>query len=82
MSDRAAVRAEWSDGDYPSVGERLLPAAEALLERLGPLDGADLLDVATGTGNVALAAARAGARVVGVDLTTELLERGAAAGAQ
>ena len=60
MSDRAAVRAEWSDGDYPSVGERLRPAAEALLGPAAPLDGAELLDVATGTGNVALAAARPG----------------------
>jgi SAM-dependent methyltransferase len=74
MSDRAAVRAEWAAGDYPSVGERLRPAAEALVAALSPLAGLELLDVATGTGNVALAAARAGARVVGVDLTPELLE--------
>jgi SAM-dependent methyltransferase len=74
MSDAAAVRAEWAAGDYPAVGKRLAPAAEALVAELGPLHGAELLDVATGTGNVALAAARAGARAVGVDLTPELLE--------
>jgi ubiquinone/menaquinone biosynthesis C-methylase UbiE len=75
MSDAQAVRAEWSDGDYPSVGERLLPASEALLHALGPVDGVELLDVATGTGNFALLAAQAGAdHVVGVDLTPELLE--------
>ncbi len=74
MSDADAVRAEWSDGDYPSVAEHLRPASDALLRALGPLDGVELLDVATGTGNLALAAARAGAdRVVGVDLTPELL---------
>jgi SAM-dependent methyltransferase len=74
MSDPQAVRAEWSDGDYPAVGARLRPASEALLHALGPLDGVELLDVATGTGNVALLAAQAGAgHVVGVDLTPELL---------
>lgn len=75
MSDPDAVRAEWSDGDYPSVAQRLRPASETLLQALGPLAGVELLDVATGTGNVALAAARAGAdHVVGVDLTPELLD--------
>src|SRR4051812_19685640 len=74
MSDAEAVRAEWTDGDYPSVAQHLRPASEALLHALGSLDGVELLDVATGTGNLALAAARAGAdHVVGVDLTPELL---------
>jgi len=74
MSDAQAVRAEWSDGDYPSVAEHLRPASTALLHALGPVDGVELLDVATGTGNLALLAAEAGAdHVVGVDLTPELL---------
>jgi SAM-dependent methyltransferase len=79
MSDAQAVRAEWSDTDYPALALRLQPAADALLSALAPIGGAELLDVATGTGNVALAAARAGASpVVGVDLTPELLEVGRA----
>jgi SAM-dependent methyltransferase len=74
MSDAQAVRAVWSDGDYPSVAQHLRPASEALLHALGPVAGVELLDVATGTGNFALLAARAGAEhVVGVDLTPELL---------
>jgi len=75
MSDAQAVRAEWSDGDYPAVAQQLRPASEAIVHALGPLDGVELLDVATGTGNLALLAAQAGAdHVVGVDLTPELLE--------
>ena len=45
-----------------------------LLNRLAIAPGQDVLDVATGTGNVALRAAAAGARVVGLDLTPELFE--------
>jgi ubiquinone/menaquinone biosynthesis C-methylase UbiE len=52
------------------VGERIVRRAA-----VGPAD--DVLDVACGTGNAALRAAQAGARVVGVDLTPELLEEGA-----
>jgi SAM-dependent methyltransferase len=77
MSDAEAVRAEWADGDYPAVAVHLRPASEALVQALGPLDGVELLDVATGTGNLALTAARAGAgHVVGLDLTPELLAVG------
>ena len=43
-----------------------------LLDRIGVRPGEDVLDVATGTGNVALRAAAAGANVVGLDLTPEL----------
>ena len=39
-----------------------------------------MLDVAAGTGNASIPAARRGAHVVASDLTPELLEAGAAAG--
>jgi SAM-dependent methyltransferase len=73
MSDREAVRSEWSAGDYAAIGQRLAPAATALVEAAGVQAGMEVLDVATGTGNAALAAAARGARVVGVDLTEELI---------
>src|SRR5882672_9772883 len=50
------------------------PAAE-LVRRAGPRAGQRVLDVACGTGVVAVTAARSGARVTGLDLTPELLER-------
>src|SRR6476661_3695866 len=50
------------------------PAAE-LVRRAGIRAGQRVLDVGCGTGVVAVTAARAGARVTGLDLTPELLER-------
>lgn len=76
---RAAQRALWgSAGDYAVVAPHLEPAADALVERLAPSPGAEVLDVAAGTGNVALALARAGTRVSALDLTPALLEQGRA----
>ena len=66
-------RATWAAGDYSAVAEHIdaVPPRD-LLNRLAIAPGDDVLDVATGTGNVALRAAAAGARVVGLDLTPEL----------
>jgi SAM-dependent methyltransferase len=68
-------RVTWAAGDYPAVAERIdeVPPRD-LLERIRIKPGEDVLDVATGTGNVALRAAAAGANVVGLDLTPELFE--------
>lgn len=73
-------RAIWASGDYAAVAETIAGALpSALLAELPPLSGADVLDVATGTGNLALRAAAAGARhTVGLDLVPELLEIAAA----
>jgi SAM-dependent methyltransferase len=65
----------WAGGDYRLVAERLTPIHEQLVARLEPRAGERWLDVATGTGAVAIRAARAGAEVVGVDITPALLEQ-------
>ena len=65
----------WAGGKYELVGERLTPIHEQLVARLEPRVGERWLDVATGTGAIAIRAARAGAEVVGVDIAPELLER-------
>jgi len=69
-----AHRAVWAAGDYAAVAEHIeaIPPLD-LLDRLDVQPGQDVLDVATGTGNVALRAAARGARVVGLDLVPELL---------
>src|SRR5262249_30679276 len=72
--------------DYPAIAQHIAagPVSDALAAaHVGP--GTRLLDVATGSGNVALAAADQRARVVGLDLVPELLDvarsRAVAAGA-
>jgi 2-polyprenyl-3-methyl-5-hydroxy-6-metoxy-1,4-benzoquinol methylase len=57
--------ARWRETRLGAVTERLERAA--VLDLAGPLAGRDVLDVGCGDGAYALAAARAGARVIGVD---------------
>ena len=74
---------DWGDGDYARIAATLEPVAEVLLDAVAPPPGARLLDVACGTGNVALAAAARGALATGVDASPDLvgLARGRAAAA-
>lgn len=81
----------WRRGSYEIVGDWLAPASLSVLDAVdaplaGVLAGQRVLDLATGTGTVAIEAARRGAGVTGVDLTDELLEiarqRASAAGVQ
>jgi len=71
---KQAQRFVWGLGDYPSFARLIDGAASLAVERAGVLAGERVLDVATGTGNAALWAARAGARVTGLDLSPALLE--------
>jgi SAM-dependent methyltransferase len=66
-------RAMWAAGDYPDIAKTIEPVAHDVVDAVGVQAGETLLDVATGSGNAALEAARRGARVTGLDLTPELL---------
>lgn len=68
------TRRTWSLGDYPQVAARQLEIAEELCAAARLAPGERVLDLATATGNVALAAARRGAVATGVDLTPRMLE--------
>jgi ubiquinone/menaquinone biosynthesis C-methylase UbiE len=71
---KVGQRQMWSIGDYPDIARTIAQVAEVVVERVGAGPGDQLLDVATGTGNVAIPAALAGATVTGLDLTPQLLE--------
>jgi ubiquinone/menaquinone biosynthesis C-methylase UbiE len=74
---KARHRAMWASGDYPSMVETfLLPLGPTLVEVCGIGPGMTVLDVAAGTGNASIPAAKAGAQVTASDLTPELLEAG------
>ncbi len=69
----------WSSGDYPQIAARFEPIAADLLAALGAeLAGRRLLDLAAGTGNVALAAATRGAIVTATDITPRMVQLGRA----
>lgn len=74
---KARHRAMWALGDYPSIASDIIAElGTALVDAAGVGPDSHVLDVAAGTGNAAVPAARRGARVVATDLTPELLERG------
>jgi SAM-dependent methyltransferase len=79
-SDLPAVKrrqqAAWSAGDYAVIGTTLSLTGELLCEAVGVRPGQRILDVATGNGNAALAAARRGCDVIGIYYVPELLARG------
>ena len=67
----------WALGDYHRFASELIwEFGPVLVEACGVSSGQRLLDVAAGTGNVAIRAAEAGADVVALDLTPENLEAG------
>ena len=70
-----AHRSMWALGDYSVIGLLTVPAAESLVQSADPHAGERVLDAATGTGNVALVAARRHCDVTGVDFVPALVEQ-------
>jgi SAM-dependent methyltransferase len=66
----------WALGDYASIAPRLQPAADELVAVANVTPGLRVLDVAAGTGNVAVAAAARGARVEACDLSPAMVAGG------
>ena len=69
-------RAGWSMGEYRELSQVLRPAAEALCEACAVSAGQEVLDVAAGDGNFAIACAHEGASVVASDLAPGMVEKG------
>lgn len=68
----------WSSGDYARVGNTLVIMGERLCEAVDLRAGQSVLDIATGSGNTALSAARRFAKVTGIDYVPDLLTQASA----
>ena len=69
----ARARAVWTSGDFLPIARSYAAGAEDFIARLALRSGDKVLDVACGTGNLAIPAARAGARVTGIDIAPNLI---------
>ena len=72
LKERQSVM--WGNGPYQRITETITDIHEAVVERLAPGPGDELLDLACGTGAVAELAAQRGAQVTGADLAPVLIE--------
>ena len=75
---KARQQKTWASGDYAVVAARIVLASELLADAADLKAGWQVLDVACGNGNAALAAARSGTHALGIDYIPELLEGGRA----
>jgi SAM-dependent methyltransferase len=69
------MRAGWMAGDFGQIARYSAPAAEAFVDRLKIPASARVLDVACGTGNLSIPAARQAAQVRGIDIAPNLLDQ-------
>jgi SAM-dependent methyltransferase len=70
-----SVADSWSGASYERIAETFAPIHDSIVDALAIGPGARVLDVACGTGGVALRAARAGADVVGIDISADQLAK-------
>lgn len=73
---KARQQKSWSAGDYAVIGATLIVISEELCEAVDLHAGQSVLDVATGSGNTAIAASRRFCQVTGIDYVPALLEVG------
>lgn len=72
---KSKLRATWSAGDFGYIARTYESGAREFVERLNLGKGTRVLDVACGTGNLSIPAARTGAEVTGIDLVPALIEQ-------
>lgn len=75
------TRAVWTSGDFARIAVGYAGGAAAFVDRLALVRDEPVLDAACGTGNLAIPAARTGAKVTGVDIAPNLVEAARAASA-
>ena len=69
------LRASWMAGDFGQIARLNAEGAEGFITRLNLKPGMKVLDIACGTGNQSIPAARTGAQVTGLDIAPNLLEQ-------
>ena len=69
------MRSTWMAGDFGQIARYAAQGAGEFVDRLHISPGMRALDVACGTGNLAIPAARKGAQVTGVDIAPNLLNQ-------
>jgi len=72
---KSKLRATWTAGDFHQIAKAYSRGAAQFVERLNIQPGNKVLDVACGSGNLAIPAARLGADVTGMDLAPEMVEQ-------
>ena len=69
-------KALWEKGDFTRIAATMRDSGEALVKELGITNGVRVLDLGCGDGTTALPAARLGADVLGVDISSNLVAAG------
>src|ERR1041385_8534936 len=72
---KTKLQATWSAGDFGQIAKYYVNDAADFIKRLDLKPGMTVLDVACGTGNLAIPAARTGASVTGVDIAANSVEQ-------
>jgi ubiquinone/menaquinone biosynthesis C-methylase UbiE len=71
---KTKLKTTWEAGDFSEVAKHIETVAEAFVERLDVQPGMKVLDVACGSGNLAIIAAQKGAIVTGIDIADNLID--------
>jgi len=72
---KTRLKSMWMAGDFGQIAKSIESSADEFIARLELKLGDRVLDIACGSGNLAIPAARAGATVIGVDIATNLIEQ-------
>jgi SAM-dependent methyltransferase len=72
---KQGLRAAWMAGDFGQIARLNTQEAEGFVARLNLKPETKVLDVACGTGNQSIPAARTGAQVIGLDIASNLLQQ-------
>ena len=75
---KTRLKSMWMAGDFGQIARVIEAAGEEFVTSIGLKPGDRVLDVACGSGNLTIPAARTGATVTGVDIATNLLEQAGA----